>query len=113
MNIVFLVLSIILIVFLLIGGFFIKKIFQNSLLDLEIKQKGLLYFYQYYLLLIFQKQEYKDYKLIFFFWIYYLALNLITPIFLSTFLLKNDWNVLIAIFTILASSSIYNRVFQK
>ena len=106
------VFSILILIIIIITIIYIRQYFNNSFLNLEIKEKGLLYFYQIQLDSLFRNHDnYKNLRIILLCWLNYVALHLFLPLILASFLLKNDWNVLIAIISIIASMNIFQKVY--
>lgn len=114
MNLVFLFLSFFILIMLTILSFYLYYYYKNSLINIDIKEKGFIYFYQIHLDSLFRDHlSYKNWKIIFLFWLHYLLLHSFTPIFLISFLLKNDWNVLIAIITIIVSMNLFQKLYPS
>ncbi len=111
-NIILFLTSLILLTFCIVIYIYLRKYYKISLIDIAIKEKGFLYFYQFHLGLLFNGyNEYSKKRLIYLTWFHYLLLHLFSPIFLSSFLLKHDWNVLIAIISIIVSINLYQRIY--
>jgi hypothetical protein len=106
------ILSILILIVIIIITIYIRNFFNNSFLNLEIKEKGLLYFYQIQIDSLFRNHDdYKNLRMILLCWIHFIALHLFSPLILASFLLKNDWNVLIAIISIIISMNIFQKIY--
>ncbi len=106
------VISILILVVIILTTIYIRHYFNNSFLNLEIKEKGLLYFYQIQLDSLFRNHDnFKNLRIILLCWIHYVALHLFSPFIMASFLLKNDWNVLIAIISIIVSMNIFQKIY--
>ncbi len=69
-------------------------------------------FLKFHLNQIFQKEKNPEQmKIVAFSWMFFVLLHTITPLFFSLFLLKTDGNVFIAIFTILASIQLLQKIY--
>lgn len=113
-NVFLFLTSMILFIIIIVIFIYLRKYYNISLIDIEIKEKGFLYFYQFLLALLFNGYSgYSKKSLIYLTWFHYLLLHLISPLFLSSFLLKHDWNVLIAIISIIVSMNLYQRVYPS
>ncbi len=112
LNVYLFLISIGLLLFTIIVYIYLRKYYKSSLIDIEIKERGFLYFYQFHLGLLFNGyQKYSKKHLIHLTWLHYVILHFVSPIFLSSFLLKHDWNVLIAIISIVISMNLYQKVY--
>ena len=106
------VISILILFVIILTTIYIRHYFNNSFLNLEVKEKGLLYFYQIQLDSLFRNHDnYKNLRMILLCWLHYVTLHLFSPLILASFLLKNDWNVLIAIISIIVSMNIFQKVY--
>ncbi|GIX41939.1 MAG: hypothetical protein KatS3mg129_1672 [Leptospiraceae bacterium] len=112
MNLILLIISLIFFIFILFLTFIINYFYKTSLTNIDIKERGLLYFYQMQLDSLFRKHfTYRNWSIIILCWIHYILLHLFSPLFFASFLLKNDWNVLIAIFSIIISMNLFQKVY--
>jgi len=106
------VISILILFVIILTTIYIRHYFNNSFLNLEVKEKGLLYFYQIQLDSLFRNHDnYKNLRMILLCWLHYVTLHLFSPLILASFLLKSDWNVLIAIISIIVSMNIFQKVY--
>ncbi|MFN3603319.1 MAG: hypothetical protein ACK4UJ_01280 [Leptonema sp. (in: bacteria)] len=108
-------LSFLLAIFFLIGilflYFYLKQEFSNSLISIDVKEKGFLYFLRIHLDSIFRPIYSKNLKLIILSWFFFVLLHLFFPFLLASFILKHDWNVLIAIFSLIFSINIFQKIY--
>ncbi len=112
-NVFLLTLSFVIGAGILLLFFILKKKYQYSLTSVEIKEKGFLYFIKLNLDSIFKLKSSKNKDLVFICWLFFILLHLFVPFFLASFILKNDWNVLIAIFSIIVSMNLFQKIYPS
>lgn len=110
-NFIAFLISIVILISIIVSFYFLKMQYKLSLSSIELKEKGFIYFIRYQLDSLFRNYTLKNWKLILLSWFFFFLLHLFFPFFLASFLLKNDWNVLIAIVSLIVSMNIFQKIY--
>lgn len=92
---------------------YLKNEYKYSLSSIDVKEKGFFYFIRFHLDSLFKMKNFKNKKLILLSWTFFILLHLFTPFFLASLILKNDWNVLIAIVSIIISMNLFQKIYPS
>lgn len=110
-NLIAFSISVFIFILIIILLYLLKNQYNLSLSSIDIKEKGFLYFIRYHLDSLFRNYGNKNWKIILLSWLLYIHLHLFFPFFLASFILKNDWNVIIAIVSLIVSMNIFQKIY--